>query len=112
MGAWGSDERKSYCHRCGTQLEKNMFSRTDRCPGCESDTRCCRNCEFDDPSFGTQCRETHAEPVRDRERANFCDFFQRRQQAQPPKKGPADPGLKSRVSFDDLFKKKPSEGKS
>ena len=96
---------KSYCHRCGTELEKSMFGRGDRCPGCEGDTRCCRNCEFDDPSFGTQCRETHAEPVSEREKANFCDYFQARKHPERPAKGP-DPKRATRKSaFDDLFKK-------
>jgi hypothetical protein len=95
----------AHCHKCGTKLEKNQFSRSDRCPGCESDTRCCRNCEFDDPSYGTQCRETHAEPVGDRERANFCDYFSPRRAENAPKTG-TKPKPSNKSAFDDLFKKK------
>ena len=83
-----------------------MFGRGDRCPGCEADTRCCRNCEFDDPAFGTQCRETHAEPVSDRERANFCDFFQPRRRGDKPGKASVSQRVKNTSAFDDLFKKK------
>jgi hypothetical protein len=33
-------------------------------------------CEFFDPSAGQQCREPVAEAVRDKQRANFCGYFQ------------------------------------
>jgi hypothetical protein len=96
----------SRCHRCGAELEKNQFVRGDRCHSCEADTRCCRNCEFDDPSFGTQCREPQAEAVSDRESANFCEFFEPRRREGGPRKAPEPGPSKNRASFDDLFKKK------
>ena len=94
------------CHRCGGEIADNLFGRSDRCPGCGSDTRCCRNCKFDDPACGTQCRETQAEPVRERENANFCDFFR------PGRGGGAAARSSgrdsaSRASFDSLFRKPP-----
>lgn len=35
----------------------------------------CLNCRFYDPSAHWQCRERISEPVREKDRANFCDFF-------------------------------------
>jgi hypothetical protein len=98
-----------HCHRCGAELEGNLFSRGERCPGCGADTRCCRNCVFDDPACGTQCLETQAEPVREREDANFCDFFRPRLGGKPaPSRARADEP-KAKASFDALFRKPPRE---
>jgi hypothetical protein len=35
-------------------------------------------CEFYDPRVAKSCREPVAEEVQDKERANFCDYFQAR----------------------------------
>jgi hypothetical protein len=35
----------------------------------------CRNCSFFAPGSHNDCREPGAEPVTDKERANFCEFF-------------------------------------
>jgi len=45
------------------------------CPSCGKDLRVCLNCRFYDPGAHWQCRETIPEPVRDKDRANFCDYF-------------------------------------
>jgi hypothetical protein len=93
------------CYRCGKDLLGNAFGRSDRCPACGVDARCCRNCAFEEPSYRSECRETQAEPVRDRESANYCDYFR-------PRSGPAasagprkDAG--SRTAFEALFRKPP-----
>jgi hypothetical protein len=91
------------CYQCSGDLSDNAFGRSERCPACGADTRCCRNCAFEEPSYRSECRETQAEPVRDRERANYCDYFR-------PHKGPARANLRSggtgaRTAFDTLFRK-------
>lgn len=96
------------CHRCGRELEDNAFGRQDRCPGCESDTRCCRNCAFEEPGYRSECRETQAEPIHDFESSNSCDYFRPRR---GPARTPARPqGPKSRSAFDALFRKGPPAG--
>lgn len=35
----------------------------------------CRNCKHYDRSAYNECREPSAEVVREKDRANFCDFF-------------------------------------
>lgn len=51
-------------------------SRSAECPECSAPVRACRNCRFYEPGAHWDCRETIDEPVRDKERANFCDYFQ------------------------------------
>jgi hypothetical protein len=64
------------CHACGQAIETvEKIRRTDECPQCGRDVRCCRNCRHFDPGLHNQCREVVAEWVSDKERANFCDYF-------------------------------------
>jgi hypothetical protein len=92
------------CYKCGRVLERNAFQRGDRCPGCGADTRCCRNCDFEEPGYRSECRETQAEPVSERENANACDYFRPRQG--PPKARPGAGGSGGKAAFDALFGKK------
>lgn len=64
------------CHHCGAPLEvADPIPRDAECPQCMGDVRCCLNCRHHDPSFHNQCRESEADPVEDRHRRNFCEFF-------------------------------------
>jgi hypothetical protein len=74
----------------------------DSCPRCGSDLHSCRNCQFYEPAKPNQCSEPQAEWVRDKEAANYCDYFR-------PSSGPVTPGQSSssesaRRKFDSLFK--------
>ena len=65
----------------------------------------CLNCRFYDPAAQWECRESIAEPVRDKGRANFCDFFALRPGG--PGAGPgasSDPNAKSEAARDSLRK--------
>ncbi len=64
------------CFKCGNKLDVPMpVSRGEICPNCGSYVRCCRNCEFYDPSYHNECRETQSEFVSEKEAASFCDYF-------------------------------------
>jgi hypothetical protein len=64
------------CFNCGTELPpRDRIFRQTLCETCGSDVRVCRNCTFFSPGVQWDCRETITEPVRDKERANFCDHF-------------------------------------
>ncbi|MBF0341324.1 MAG: hypothetical protein HQL95_10245 [Magnetococcales bacterium] len=39
------------------------------------DTRVCLNCRFHDPGSYNECRETVAERIVDKDKANFCEEF-------------------------------------
>lgn len=64
------------CVFCGEEVPiKGKVSRSDTCPHCQRDLRCCKQCKFFDPGAYNECREVMAERIVDKERANFCDYF-------------------------------------
>lgn len=66
------------CFRCGESLAALSLplSRRDTCPACSVQLHVCRMCRFFDPTVPKQCREDDAEEVMDKERANFCEWFE------------------------------------
>ncbi|MGE3684585.1 MAG: hypothetical protein AB7G93_22950 [Bdellovibrionales bacterium] len=48
----------------------------EECPKCRADAHVCKNCAFYDPKVYNECREPQAEVIRERDRANRCDYFQ------------------------------------
>jgi hypothetical protein len=94
-----------YCFHCGRQVEvQERVGFRDTCPACDRALHVCRNCEFYDPAYNNECRETQADRVVDKERANFCEYFTpsaRRSTAQGPAAKAAAAG-----KLEDLFKKK------
>ena len=65
------------CWRCGTGLEQLSLplSRLDECPECVVHLHVCRMCKNFDPAITKSCSEDDAEEVRDKQAANFCDYF-------------------------------------
>ncbi|HVN25702.1 MAG TPA: hypothetical protein VMT71_17175 [Syntrophorhabdales bacterium] len=63
------------CYKCGTTIEIEKVSRRDECPNCGSDVRVCLNCAFFSESKANSCEESQAEPVKEKDRATYCDFF-------------------------------------
>ncbi|MES9906052.1 MAG: hypothetical protein ABW168_25670 [Sedimenticola sp.] len=64
------------CWNCGRNLESNDFGRETLCRVCHKPTRVCRNCLWYAPAFANQCKEPVTERVVEKERANFCAFFE------------------------------------
>ena len=65
------------CYRCGASLAALTLpiARLDECPDCSVHVHCCRMCVYFDPQVAEQCREDDAEEVKEKMRANFCDYF-------------------------------------
>ncbi len=64
------------CFHCGTLNSYVMpLGRKEECSKCHSDAHVCKNCEHYDPKVYNECRETQADFIAEKERANFCDFF-------------------------------------
>ena len=64
------------CHSCRKPLTvARGLGRREVCPWCGADLHCCLNCKFYDPAVSKQCRETAAELVKEKAKANFCDYF-------------------------------------
>jgi hypothetical protein len=91
------------CWKCGNEIQLDFKpARKDTCDKCGAYLKCCLNCVFYDPGAHNQCREPQAEWQGDKEKANFCEYFQ-------PRKGGASEGRGSpkddaRKKLDDLFK--------
>jgi hypothetical protein len=94
-----------HCFACGAEIRLATGERVgfrDSCPGCSADVHVCRNCVHRDPGAYNECREPNADWVRDRERANRCEYF-------APGEGAGGAGAaardRARSRLDDLFKK-------
>ncbi len=65
------------CFACNNKVHiPQDFGRREECPSCHEDVHACKNCEFYEVSSYNECRETQAEVVKEKERANHCDYFQ------------------------------------
>jgi len=91
------------CHQCGSlNTFVSPLGRREECFKCHSDAHACKNCEHYDPKVYNECRETQADFVQEKSRANFCDYFQIRSPGSAGKNPQAD--LMSAAEA--LFKKK------
>ena len=91
------------CFKCGNEMSfVDRVGRREECPACREDVHVCRNCAFYDPKVYNECREPAAEVVREKERANHCDYF--RPGAGGGGGGPSKDAL--RAAAEALFKKR------
>jgi predicted RNA-binding Zn-ribbon protein involved in translation (DUF1610 family) len=93
------------CFSCGHEFDSTLKAfRSTLCPSCGADVRVCKNCVFYDPKAHWECRETIPEAVRDKERANFCDYFRLGENPVTPGGSVEDSSKKeARNAFDSLF---------
>ncbi len=65
------------CFQCQKEFQSSHeIGRKDECPQCHSDLRVCKNCQFYSQQSHFDCAEPQAEWVKEKDRANFCDYFQ------------------------------------
>ena len=91
------------CWKCGASIGElpQPLGRYDICPSCRAELYVCRMCEFFDPQITQGCHEPMAEEIKEKERANFCNYFQLRPNAfQPVETGTTD---KAHTELDALF---------
>ena len=71
------------CWKCGASLDEvpKPISRYAECLTCRVELHVCRLCRFYDTSVAQDCREPMADEVKDKTRANFCEFFEPRADA-------------------------------
>jgi len=94
------------CWKCGHQIQYPSGSRVanrDSCPKCDADLHACRNCRLYDPAKHNQCSEPQADWVRDKEAANYCDYFQPNLVLMAGNE-PSSPPDNAKKKFDSLFK--------
>jgi hypothetical protein len=93
------------CFSCSAAVELAAGERVgfrDTCEKCDSDLHVCLNCAHYDSNAYNQCRETNAEWVSDRERANRCDYFVYEDRSSD---SAGAERARAGTSLDDLFKK-------
>ncbi len=93
------------CWQCGASLAELTLplSRFDVCKQCRADLHVCKLCRFYDVTVAKQCREPIAEEVRDKQHANYCDYFVTRDDAfKPPETAAVE---QARAQLDALFGK-------
>jgi hypothetical protein len=88
------------CWKCGASLAQLSLPllRLDACKQCGAELHVCKLCRFYDIAVAKHCRETIAEEVRDKQQANFCDYFVINNHAYQPVAVAS-----SRSALDDLF---------
>ncbi len=92
------------CYQCGEKLNAgSTVGRRDVCPSCGSDVHVCLNCRFYDPGSYNDCREPQAERVVEKDRSNFCDYFEFSDSPSSDPMKHRNP--QSRSKLDALFKK-------
>ncbi len=69
-------ELRHQCYKCKEELVFDVkIARLDTCPNCSAYLHSCRNCRFWSINAHNQCTENQGEFIRDREAANFCNWF-------------------------------------
>jgi len=64
------------CFHCKKELDLSTRpGRGEACPHCGSDVKVCLNCRFYDVTSYNECWEPSAERVVEKDKANFCEFF-------------------------------------
>src|SRR5262245_22636952 len=91
------------CWKCGASLAALTLPlrRLEVCKTCNAELHVCRMCVEYDVAYAKHCREPTAEEVKDKERANFCDFFKPRPGAYRPRNEAE--ANKARNALDALF---------
>ncbi len=62
------------CAACGALYETPIYRNTI-CTECGKELKTCRNCRHYAPGEAHDCHEPVSDPVLDKDRANFCDWF-------------------------------------
>jgi hypothetical protein len=91
------------CWKCGSSLADLTLPlrRLEECRACHAELHVCKLCEWYDTAVAKHCREPIAEEVKDKERANFCDYFKPRDDAYSAKN--TDAAAAAQAELDALF---------
>ncbi len=81
------------CWKCGAGLDEvpQPLSKYSECLACRAELHVCRMCRFYDTRVAQSCLEPMTEEVKDKTRANFCEFFEPRPDAFTGEEGPRGP---------------------
>ena len=68
----------SKCYNCSAELAFQAggnVPRSESCHSCGKDLRVCKMCEFYDTQAYNECKESSANRIVEKDKANFCDYF-------------------------------------
>lgn len=96
---------KIVCHSCKKELsqEDKIGFRQD-CPYCGHDLHSCVQCTHYDVKVYNECKETMADRILEKEKANYCEFFGVK--SADPLANPNQAKLDLLAQAEALFKKK------
>lgn len=87
------------CQACGQSLDiGDRVGRKEDCPFCTADLHACIQCRFYEPGHHNDCRESQAELISEKERANFCGYYE-------PARKQAGQTKEAKVEADKLWEK-------
>ena len=65
------------CYSCGKEIDiEGRICNRDICVNCNNDLHTCHNCKFFDEPSNRQCKEPAAFLVQDKDKYNYCDWFE------------------------------------
>ncbi|MCP5464185.1 MAG: hypothetical protein H7A33_04080 [Deltaproteobacteria bacterium] len=95
---------KLICHSCKKEIDlSDKVGFRETCEFCDADLHCCLQCSFYDTAAYNECRESSADRVLDKDRANYCDYFQGSSEQAGAKQSSAADDAKAKLEA--LFKK-------
>jgi hypothetical protein len=91
------------CWKCGASLADYTLPlrRLEECRKCGAELHVCKLCEWYSTTVAKHCREPVAEEVKDKERANFCDYFKPKEDAY--RAADVDASAKAKAELEALF---------
>ena len=101
------------CHECGAPVGVDEpIPRDSECESCRTDLRACINCRHYDTAYNNACRETEADPVPDKKRRNFCEFFAFSREPFARAAGGATREAEARKKLESLFGGAPAKSRA
>ena len=90
------------CWNCGNDLKASDYGRETNCLKCGKPTRVCLNCRWYAPSRPNACEETMAEEVMEKDRPNFCNYFEPSKERRESSRSESEAA--QLAALEDLFK--------
>jgi hypothetical protein len=97
----GPPVKKCRCGQAWDGPPGTQPGRGETCGKCGADLHACLQCGLYEPSASNQCRSRTTEPVKDKDRRNFCDEFE--MAGGKPGSGPG-PSSDMEQKWKDLFR--------
>jgi hypothetical protein len=107
---------RARCSNCGAVLQPG-FDPKGKCPRCEFELHCCKQCAYFDTAARFECMQPVPERIPRKDQRNDCTFYEFRTTIEKdtapsaPVAGPSAPAASvsrphsARQAFEDLFKK-------